>query len=295
MSQNSNYAKLKNAWSDRVSLSALKNLQVNRLATFGIIFVMIIVFLSIFPSFAAPYDPTTINPDQALQEPSLSHLFGTDQHGRDVLSRVVFGARASVLVGCLTVLIAGTLGIPQGIVAGFYGNRVDDVIMRFNDAVLSFPSLILAFLIVGIVGSGLAPVIIALGLVYSPRFARIGRSSTLSIKENQYVVAAEAAGASNTRIMSRHILPNAKGPLIVEATLVFAYAILNEAAFSYLGLGAQPPTVTWGRMIKSGQVLLANAPWISLAATLFIALSVLSYNAIGDALRESYDPRSGIK
>lgn len=267
----------------------------NRLSIFGLFFITLLIIFSAVPWLIAPHSPTDMHPEQSLDEPSFTHPMGTDQHGRDVASRVIFGSRVSVLVGLFTVLIASGIGIPQGFVAGYFGNRTDDIIMRFNDIILSFPSLILAFLIVGIIGQGLYPVIIALGIVYSPRFARIARSSTLSIKENQYVTGAKATGASHYRIMRHHILPNAKGPLFVEATLIFAFGILNEAAFSFLGLGAQPPTVTWGNMIRSGQPLMADAPWIVLSATLFLGLAVLSYNVLGDSLRESHDPRTEVK
>lgn len=260
------------------------------LATFGIIWLFLIVLMAVFPEAIAPYDPQATAIENSLAGPSVEHPLGTDQFGRDVLSRAIFGARVSVLVGFLTVVIAGSIGIPMGVIAGYFGGWIEDVIMRIVDGILSFPSILLAFVIVALLGSGIFNVIFALGLIYSTSFARVARGSTLAIMENEFIEGAKASGASKTRIMTRHILPNIAGPLVVEATLAFAFAILDESAFSYLGLGAQPPTVSWGMMIKSGQEILTLAPWVSTASGVFIILSVLSYNALGDTLRDILDP-----
>lgn len=267
-----------------------RELRKNRISMFGIFFISFIVVCALAPSVLAPADPTAMHPNQALEPPSLEHPFGTNKFGQDVFSRVIYGARVSIIVGLTSVALASGLGVPLGIISGYYGGRIDDAIMRIVDGVLSFPPIILAFMVIAVLGKGLSNVILALGIVYSTTFARVARGSTLSVKEEAYIESARASGASNLVIMSRHVFPNIIGPLIVQATLSFAFAILDEAAFSYLGIGAQPPDVSWGMIIDSGQPLLANAPWIATFPGIFIMLSVLSYNVIGNSLRDALDP-----
>jgi peptide/nickel transport system permease protein len=239
----------------------------------------------------APYDPLHQDYNVLLKEPSLSHPFGTDQVGRDLLSRVIYGARISLVVGLISVGIAILVGTPIGMVSGYFRGIVDDVLMRFIDALIAFPSLILALAIVAVLEPSQFNVMLAIGVTYVPLFARLMRSQVLAIRTFDYILAARALGAADARIMFRHILPNTLSPIIVQATLGLGFAVLAEASLGYLGVGVQPPTPTWGSSLNQGAPLLERAPWLSIYPGLAILILVLAFNLLGDALRDQLDPR----
>lgn len=254
-----------------------------------------LTLLVLFAGFApalAPYDPTAISLGEKLQAPSRTHWLGTDYFGRDVLSRVLHGGRVSLAVGLLVIAIAMVAGVPIALVAGFFGGRLDNLLMRVMDAFLTFPPLLLAVAIVGSLGPDVENVMLALGLVNVPVFARLVRGSTLSVREEVYVAAARALGASAPRIVCSHILRNVVAPIVVQMTVTFSGAIIAEASLSFLGLGAQPPHPSWGRDLNEARRYLADAPWLVIAPTLAIMTSVLSLNFLGDGLRDAMDPRS---
>jgi peptide/nickel transport system permease protein len=258
----------------------------------GLVTLAMLVALASLASVVAPYDPTTINLSDKLQAPSTSHWLGTDYFGRDVLSRVLHGGRVSLAVGLLVVVIAMAVGIPIALAAGFLGGRVDNLLMRVMDAFLTFPPLLLAVAIVGSLGPEIQNVMLALGLVNIPVFARLVRGSTLTAREEVYVAAARALGASVLRIVVAHVLRNVVAPIVVQMTVTFSAAIVAEASLSFLGLGAQPPDPSWGRDLNEARRYLAEAPWLMLAPTAAIMASVLSLNFLGDGLRDAMDPRS---
>ncbi|WP_318568883.1 ABC transporter permease [Salinigranum marinum] len=235
----------------------------------------------------SPFDPAFV----PLAPPSPAHPFGTDSLGRDVLARTVYGAKVSVQVALTAVVVAAVVGSPLGIVAGYAGGTVETVLMRLVDVLLGFPALVLAIGLVAALGFSLTNVVIALGVVYVPQFARIARSSALSVSEEEYVDAARVLGYSRTHIVFREVLPNSVSPLLVQASLLMAFAIIAEASLSFLGLGVQPPTPTWGAMVSAGSGYLTSAPWISLFPGGAIFLSVLGFNLVGDGLRDALDPR----
>jgi peptide/nickel transport system permease protein len=223
--------------------------------------------------------------------PSAAHPFGTDSLGRDVLARTLYGAKVSVQVAITAVTVAAVVGSPLGIVAGYVGGVVETVLMRAVDVMLGFPALVLAIGLVAALGFSLTNVIIALGIVYVPQFARIARSTALSVSEEEYVDAARALGYSRRHVVLREVLPNCLSPLLVQASLLMAFAIIAEASLSFLGLGVQPPTPTWGQMVSSGSGYLTQAPWISLFPGGAILVTVLGFNLVGDGLRDALDPR----
>ena len=239
----------------------------------------------------APYSPIEIDLLRRLQPPSAAHLLGTDQIGRDELSRVIHGARVSLFVGLVAVTIASTVGSVLGLVAGYVGGFVDDVIMRVMDALLAFPAILLALVIVSALGPGLVNTLIAFGIAGIPFYARLLRSMVLSIRARQYVLAARALGASHGRLMLRHVMPNSVGPMIVAMTLQTGTVIVGIAGLGYLGLGAQPPTPEWGNMLSGSQALLFSAPWLLFSPGIAILLAVVGFNLIGDGLRDALDPR----
>ncbi len=244
----------------------------------------------------SPHDPLAQNLDRRLQAPSRPHLMGTDDFGRDILSRVMYGARISLTVGFIAVGIAVAGGLVLGLVAGFYtagrwGRLIDNAIMRTSDIMLAFPTVLLAIAIVTAFGPGLRNAMLAIAIIYIPRFVRIVRASVLVEKEQMYIEAGRALGLSNGRLLFRHLLPNAMSPVIVQATLGLAEAIIEAAALSFLGLGATPPTPEWGAMLSEGRSYLRLAPWVTFFPGLAIFLVVVSFNLLGDGLRDALDPR----
>ncbi|MDP8922627.1 MAG: ABC transporter permease [Chloroflexota bacterium] len=251
-----------------------------------------IVFLcAILADVIAPYDPNTQDYLALTEAPSTAHWLGTDDLGRDVLSRIIYGARVSLQVGIIAVGIAVALGVTLGLLAGYLGGFVDDVIMRFIDSVQAFPGLILALGITAALGPGIGNAMIAIGFVSTPAMARLTRGQVLSLREREFVHAAQVIGASPLTIMARHIWPNATAPIIVQATLLVATAIVTEASLSFLGVGVKPPTPSWGSMLRTGSQYLEVAPWLAFAPGVAIFLTVLAFNFVGDGLRRALDPR----
>jgi peptide/nickel transport system permease protein len=226
-----------------------------------------------------------------LEPPSGTYPLGVDELGRDVLSRVVHGARVSLYVGIVSVAIALVSGSILGLLAGYYGGKIDMAIMRLMDILFGLPAIVLAIAITSVLGPSLNSVLVAIGIVYAPQFARVARAPTLSLRERDFVTAARAVGAGDMWLVSRHILPNMTAPIVVQATVAFSTAILTEATLSYLGLGTQPPTPSWGTMLNAGKQVLLLAPWTSIFPGLAIALTVLGFNLLGDGLRDALDPR----
>ncbi len=264
----------------------------NRAALISFILFIMVTASCVLAPFFAPYDPTAINLSEKLQSPSFSHWMGTDYFGRDVLSRVLYGGQLSLGVALIVVVASTSIGMPIGLISGFVGGRVDGFLMRIMDAFLTFPPLLLAVAIVGVLGPDLMNVMLALSVVRIPVFARIVRSSTLSIREEVYISAARVLGAGWFRIILSHVLRNAIAPIVVQITIVFAGAIVSEASISFLGLGAQPPTPSWGRDLNEARRYLEDAPWLLFGPSLAIMISVLSVNFIGDGLRDALDPRA---
>jgi len=263
----------------------------NRMALVGLWVVLLIIALAVFAAWIAPYSP--IKPDffSVLTPPGPRHPMGTDDLGRDVLSRVIFGTRTSLLAGVISVGIAVLAGLPLGLISGYYRGPLDDVLMRITDAMLSFPFLVLALALAAVLGAGLDKAMIAIGIVFMPGFIRLSRGQVLSEREQNYVEAARALGAGDGRIIWKHILPNIVSPVLVQASLSTAAAITAEAALSFLGLGTQPPTPSWGSMLNFAQPYLGTAPWMALYPGLAIFITVLALNLLGDGLREALDPR----
>jgi peptide/nickel transport system permease protein len=238
----------------------------------------------------SPYDPNKTDLLARLEPPSTSHWFGTDDLGRDELTRILWGGRISLMAGVLTALVAIVVGTLVGAVAGYFGGRIDNLLMRFTDLVIALPQLFLLILLASLVGTSLLTVVLVIGALRWMPVARLVRASVLSLKEQDYVIAARALGAPSPRIIARHILPNALSPIIVAATLGVAGAIITESALSFLGLGIQPPTATWGNMLRTAQDVIETAPWTAFFPGLMIFLTVLSINYIGDGLRDALDP-----
>jgi peptide/nickel transport system permease protein len=270
---------------------AWRQLRRNRSALAGLIVVCILVLSAIFAPWLAPYDPYQVSLDNRLQPPGGAHILGTDELGRDILSRLFYGARVSLWVGIVTVAASGLIGVSGGVVAGYLGGYWDAVIMRIVDVFLAFPVILLAIAIVAVRGPGLNNVLIALALVYWTAYARVARSVVLTLREEEYTWAARTLGASPLRIMVRHLLPNAIAPLVVLASLGMGNAILAEAALSFLGLGIQPPEASWGSMLNFGMQFLRDASFLSTMPGLAIFVTVLGFNLLGDGLRDALDPR----
>jgi peptide/nickel transport system permease protein len=269
----------------------LRTMSSRGLVVFGMIVVLAFIIIAIFAPLISPYDPNQVDITVALQGPSHAHLLGTDQLGRDLLSRIFYGTRISLIVGVVAVAIASFLGITLGLLAGYYKGWVNTVIMRLMDAMLSLPPLILALVMTAALGGGLTNILIALGISMMPGFCRLTCGVVLSLKENDYATVARAVGASDFRIMLRHILPNAFAPLLVLITLMMGGMVMAEAGLSYLGVGIQPPTPSWGSMVNKGYDYLLISPVLSIAPGIAVALLVLSFNMVGDGLRDSLDPR----
>ena len=270
---------------------ALRRLARRRGAMAGLGCVVFFVLLALFAPWIAPHDPLATSWSAVRQAPSAHYLFGTDEIGRDVLSRVIWGTRASLLAGLVSVCISLALGVPVGLAAGYLGGWVDALISRITDAMLACPFLILAIALAAFLGPSLTNAMIAIGISATPIFIRLTRAQVLAVKVEDYVEAARAVGNSHLRIALRHILPNVVAPLIVQATLAIAAAVIAEASLSFLGLGQQPPAPSWGSMLNTAKNYIDNAPWMSVWPGLSIFLLVLSFNLLGDGLRDAFDPR----
>ena len=260
-------------------------------AVAGFAVIALFVFVALAAPLVAPYDPIATSWSLIRKAPSMQHWMGTDENGRDVLSRVVFGARASLLAGVVSVLIAAGIGVPVGLLAGFAGGKVDAVIGRFVDAMLACPFLILAIALAAFLGPALTNAMIAIGVTAAPVFVRVARGATMDAATNEYVEAARALGNPPWRVAIRHVLPNIVPPVMVQSTLAIAAAIIAEASLSFLGLGQQPPAPSWGSMLNSAQRFLTQAPWLAVFPGLAIFLAVLAFNLVGDGLRDALDPR----
>ena len=278
----------------REYLSGLSRIYKNPLTAFGLGIILILIVTVFFAPFLAPYPDQgrgLSNLKERLLSPSLKHPLGTDNLGRDILSRIIFGSRISLKASLVVILIVLSLGVPLGLVAGYFGGKVDDIIMRFADMVLAFPSLLLAIAIVASLGPSLINALIAVSLPWWPWYTRLMRSQVLSIKEMQFVESARAIGVSRWRIMFRHILPNCLSPIIVQATLDMGYIILAIAGLGFLGLGTQPPAADWGVMVSDGREFFMIQWWISTFSGAAIFLTVLAFNLVGDGIREALDPK----
>lgn len=263
----------------------------NKLAFTGFVLLVIFLIFALAAPLIAPYDPFKMNPRSTLEGPSEKHWFGTDQFGRDILSRVIYGTRISFRVGLISVSIALIIGVMMGTVAGYYGGWVDGVLSRLMDIMFSFPHILLALVIMALLGSSLNNVMIAIGIVYTPIFARIARGAVLSIKDTLYIEAAHSMGVKDIVIMWRHILPNILAPIIVQTTLSFGFAIRAEAALSFLGLGVEPDVPSWGIMLNMGTNWMESAWWVAIFPGLAATLAILSFNVLGDGLRDALDPK----
>jgi peptide/nickel transport system permease protein len=252
---------------------------------------VLIVLVAVFDTAIAPAGPNDIDVEHRLQPPSWTHLFGTDDLGRDILSRVVLGASVSLRVGFLSVGLALVVGTLIGLLAGFYGGWTDDVLMRVMDMLFAFPAVLLAIAVLAVRGPGPNNAILAIGIVYIPIFARVTRASVLGVREEVYVRASRSVGASDLRLLWRHVLPNAAPPIIVQTSISLAFAVLAEAALSFLGLGTQPPNPSWGLMLAEGRGYIDLAWWLAFFPGMAIVVTVLCFNLLGDGLRDVLDPR----
>jgi len=260
-------------------------------AMIGLILLCILIFAAVFAPVLAPYNPYESNLPEALKGPNAMHIMGTDELGRDILSRTLYGSRISLLVGIEAVTLALACGVILGALAGFYGGKVDTMIMGVMDIMLSFPSILLAIAFMTVMGRGVEKAVIAIGIVSIPQYARIVRASVLSVKENVYIMAARAIGNNDKRLIFVHILPNVMAPIIVRATIGVSVAILEAAALGFLGLGVEPPTAEWGTMLGAGRQAIFSAPHIVTFPGLAITLTVMAFNLLGDGLRDVLDPR----
>lgn len=277
----------KGLWAD-----AFRRVVRSKSSLVGLIIVAVFLLVALFAPFIAPYDP--INDSdlvKRLEEPSDQHTMGRDSQGRDIFSRLIYGSRISVKIGVISVGFALILGVSLGAAAGYYGRWLDGIIMRAMDILLAFPSVLLAIAITAVLGPELRNAMIAIGVVYTPHFARIVRSTVLSVKATEYIEAARAVGCSDLRIIMRHVLPNCIAPIIVQTTLSVGTAILDAAALSFLGLGAQPPTPEWGAMLSDGRSYIQKAPHVMIFPGMAIMFVVLGFNLLGDGLRDALDPR----
>ncbi len=262
----------------------------NKTALVGGIILIVLILVAILAPLLAPFAPDYMDPSNRLMAPSKVHYFGTDRFGRDLFSRVIYGSQISLGVGLSVVILTTVLGIILGLIAGYY-RRIDEILMRILDGMMAFPSIILMITIMAILGGKLINVIIALTIVYTPRMARVVRSAVLVQKEQQYVEAARAIGASDVRITVLHILPNCVAPIIIQATMIFAYSVLSESSLSFLGVGVPPEIPSWGNILSDGKVFLHRAPWITIFPGATIAICVLALNMLGDGLRDILDPK----
>ncbi|MCG8516087.1 MAG: ABC transporter permease [Halanaerobiales bacterium] len=269
----------------------LHQLKKNRRAKVGLYIIILILIVAIGAPLLSPAHPENINLGASLQAPSFQHWLGTDKLGRDILSRIIYGSRVSLIVGVVAVGISGIIGIILGAIAGYFGKWADHFIMRLVDILLAFPSILLAITLVAVLGASLWNVMLAIGLVSWVGYARVVRGEFLSKRNQEFVLAAKTSGASYFRIIFRHMLPNSMAPIIVMATLGMAGAIITESSLSFLGLGVQPPTPSWGQMLSDGRTIMRQAWWVSTFPGLAIMITVLAFNLLGDGLRDAMDPK----
>ena len=261
------------------------------LLIFSLPVVVLLFCASAFSSFLAPYDPYYLDVMSMLEGPSSGHLFGTDELGRDVLSRTIYASQISIVVGLIAVAIGMTGGTVIGVAAAYFGGLIDNLLMRLMDILFSFPAILLAVILMASLGTSILNAMLAIGIIFIPGFARLTRAVTQTVQRQQYLEAAICIGVSGSRLIWREILPNVFGPVVVEAAVAFSYAVLLESALSFLGLGAQPPEPSWGNMINTGRGFIEQAPWISLAPGMALFLCVFSFNILGDGLRDLLDPK----
>jgi peptide/nickel transport system permease protein len=271
-------------------VDVIRGLKKNKAATVGLILIALLIVLALIGPTISPYNPLTPEPLNRLKGPSWDHPFGTDSLGRDILSRIIYGSRISIIIGLIAVSISLIPGTILGLLSGFYGKVIDEPVMRSMDIMLAFPAILLAIFITAILGPSLLNTMIAVGIVYIPHYARVVRSSVLSLKEQLFVEAVKSIGGGNLRIIALHIFPNTIPPVIVYATLGMGTAVLQAAALGFLGLGAQPPTPEWGAMLSEGRQYIQNAPHVAAFPGLAIFTLVLSFNLFGDGLRDILDP-----
>jgi len=257
----------------------------------GIVIVLLFVIAAVFAPWLAPYDPAKIDMNNTLLQPSKAHLLGTDALGRDTLSRTIYGTQTSLLIGFFVVILGSIVGMALGLIAGYFGGWTYTIVMRLIDTLMAFPMLILALLVASLLGGGLRNVILALAFAMIPAYARLMCGQVISVKENDYILAGRSMGASHTRLMLRHLAPNCFPPLIVMMTMMLGTTILAEAGLSFIGIGVQPPTATWGNMVNDGRQFLLTNPLLSFAPGLAIMLVVYAFNMIGDGLRDALDPQ----
>lgn len=278
----------------------MREIKVNRTAQVALVILFIMIFCSSAAPWLAQHDPLALNletsrflPPFFISGGSLEHPFGTDSSGRDVFARVLYGGRISLVLGFLPVALGAGLGVPLGLLSGYLGGRIDDILMRLNDCLLAFPAILIALILVAFLGQGIVNLMIAVGLAYAPTFARVARSATLGERSKDYVTSAHANGATLSRILFRHVFPNILNSLVVVATMSFASALLESAGLSFLGLGVRPPTPEWGAMLAEGKADFYQAWWTLVFPGAAIFLTVLCLNMLGDSLRDALDPRSG--
>ena len=267
-------------------------LTLNGAGGIGALIVVVATLAAIFAPIVAPFDPVALVPPARLLGPTAEHLLGTDQYGRDTLSRIIYGGRASLSVAAASTLFALLFGGTLGVLAAFYRGWVDGLIMRLTDVLLSFPAILLAIALLAFLGPGFVNLVLAIGLVYVGPFARVARGAVMTVREELFVEASRSLGSRDWRVLLRAVLPAAAAPIIVEVTLRLAYGILAEASLSFLGLGTQPPAASWGLMVAEGRRFLSLSPWATVAPGLAIMLVVLGFNLFGDALRDALDPRT---
>lgn len=269
----------------------LSRIMKDKIGLVGLIGVLIILFLGLLAPLFAPNDPTEMFKQNILEAPSTEFWLGTDEFGRDILSRVIYGARVSLFVGLISVGIGASLGFLFGIIAGYFQGWIDNVIMRAMDVLFAFPDILLALAIVSVLGPNLTNTMIAIGIVFTPVFTRTVRAAVISIKEMEFITSARSIGLKTSKVIFKHISPNILAPFLVQITLALSGAILTEAALSFLGLGIQPPDPSWGSMLNASRRYMELAPWIAVFPALFIIFTIFSFNLLGDSLRDLLDPK----
>lgn len=277
---------------ERKANNAWNKLKRNKAAMVGLVIVMIMTLMALFSPLLAPSDPNEMHLSSVHLKPGEDgHIFGTDEFGRDLLSRIIYGSRISIIVAVGGTIVGGIIGILLGLISGFKGGIIDSIIMRLMDGMFAFPFVLLAIVLMTVLGNGLKNVILAIGIANVPRYARIVRGQVHVVKNEEYCNAVRALGSSDIRLLFSHILPNILSPIIVYATLNIAGAIISEAALSFLGLGIQPPTASWGNILSAGKDCLNTAPHVATISGLFILLTVLGFNLLGDGIRDVFDPK----